>query len=278
MFRANAKGDVNIESTEISSGLQYVLNRSYLAVRYENGKPVPSEDSDGIQDSAIAFRHVAMWYPVLKTKQTIEPDDLKVIQEVYVIGTAQDKKTVYDSLLGVERIGVNFDFDIRSIDADAHLSEPPKFRGIATLKSPQAEIQDGAVPAFEPFRSAAIRFPWVYVQTRANGKRKAQLFVYRLPTDKTDAGEMKPLQAVDDVGDGYCMVRWDNVLLCTRNGGLEVYSLVDPNKPRRLSHCEPTSKKTASPPPLCEAATERLSSATIFCCAMTSAIWRSRNA
>lgn len=298
VFRANAKGDVNIESMEISYGLQYVLSHSCLTARYQNGKQVPSEDSDGIRVSTIAIRHVAMWYPALKTKKNRDwtADDFKIIQEIYVIGTDQDRQALYKSLEGVDRIGVNFDFDIRSVGTDEPSAESPKFRGIATLKSPEPSVQNGKRRTFEPFRSAAIRFPWVYLQTRANDRDKAQLFVFRLPAETSDGGsekvqphqnngmvetpspknaenhpavkvdfsfvvdghgraeavpiapkalgrELKPLGTIDDVGDGYCMVRWDNVLLCTRDGGLEVYSLDDPSRPRRLSKCEPSSKK-----------------------------------
>jgi hypothetical protein len=51
------------------------------------------------------------------------------------------------------------------------------------------------------------------------------------------------LSFIDDVGDGQNLMRWDDFLVCTRWGGLEVYSLENPKEPKRVGLCKPGSKK-----------------------------------
>ena len=63
LFHANAKGEVNIELKDASFGLQYALSRAFLTARYENGRQIPAEDTEGKHVSEIALRHVATWFP-----------------------------------------------------------------------------------------------------------------------------------------------------------------------------------------------------------------------
>ena len=107
----------------------------------------------------------------------------------------------------------------------------------------------------QPFRSAVIRFPWVYVLSRSSPLTgTARLFVFRLDSvaqeqedsadDDTVPQELSPLRVIEDVGDGQNLMRWDDFLVCTRRGDLEVYSLADPEEPKRIGRCRPDSKKS----------------------------------
>jgi len=62
--------------------------------------------------------------------------------------------------------------------------------------------------------------------------------------DQSDA--LAPIQVIEDVGDGQGLMRWDKFLVCTRAGSLEVYSIENPKNPKRLSRCEPDSRKSYS--------------------------------
>ena len=129
--------------------------------------------------------------PVLEHKKSINWDDVKTIQEVYVIGTATERAAIYKSLPGADRIGVNFDFDITNATLDqlCYSSDTTKFRNVATLTHPKTADKNGTPSAYKPFRSAALQYPWVYVQTRENDDSPAQLHVFQLPAPNAEKNE-----------------------------------------------------------------------------------------
>ncbi len=115
-------------------------------------------------------------------------------------------------------------------------AERGRFEVAARLEMPQPEMWA---------RSLALRVPWVYVL----GGR-GNLYVFRLP----DAGEaddavaitepgLKPLHVVHHIGDGTSLIRWDETLIANWFGSLDVYSITDPEKPKRVGRCRTPSKR-----------------------------------
>ena len=78
------------------------------------------------------------------------------------------------------------------------------------------------------FRSVAIKPPWAYVLDR-----DGSLFVFPIP-GKAQPVEPSPITIVKDAGDGNDLKVVGQVLLCTRDGGIEAYSLKTPEKPKRM--------------------------------------------
>ena len=115
-------------------------------------------------------------------------------------------------------------------------AERGRFEVAARLEMPEPEMWA---------RSLAFRVPWVYVL----GGR-GNLYVFRLP----DGGEaddavaitepgQKPLHVVHHVGDGTSLIRWDDTLIANWFGNLDVYSITDPEKPKRVGRCRTPSKR-----------------------------------
>jgi hypothetical protein len=103
---------------------------------------------------------------------------------------------------------------------------PISVQQIALLRLPKKDRH----PEICAFRSAAIRFPWVYVVDRCGS-----LCVFQL-TDTERMGplgsnELNPARVVPDVGDGYDVAVVDDALYFTADGVLRVFSLVDPAIP-----------------------------------------------
>ncbi|MHB1033935.1 MAG: leucine-rich repeat domain-containing protein [Pirellulales bacterium] len=92
-------------------------------------------------------------------------------------------------------------------------------------------------------RSMAIRAPWVYVLGE-----EGDLRVFRIPENSfANLGpKIKPVRVLRNVGDGCNLMRWDDVLVCTWFGNLEVYSLADPQEPKRLGRWRTASKRNYS--------------------------------
>jgi hypothetical protein len=122
-FHANAQGEVdcdNLEHPAHFDGLNESLHTGSLTAFYEDGREIPLAGAEGVKDSTIALRHVSTYYhprnpqefSPLPDRDVLSALDMNKPQEIYVIGTAQDEKALLDSLPGVERIGVDFDFDI----------------------------------------------------------------------------------------------------------------------------------------------------------------------
>ncbi len=78
------------------------------------------------------------------------------------------------------------------------------------------------------FRAVALSMPWVYGLDRTGS-----LYVFQVAAD--DKGKKRPASTVlEDVGDGNALAIFGDVLVCTRAGSLEVYSLQVPGRPRHL--------------------------------------------
>jgi hypothetical protein len=121
ILRANATGNINIENLNDWKSLGQPLERSILIARYENGQPIPLEDTKNIQDSTNALRYAGKWLQNLKNIDRIPCfDETNTPQIVYVIGTVNDQKAWRDSHKDWERLGFDFDFDIR----DTNWKEP----------------------------------------------------------------------------------------------------------------------------------------------------------
>jgi hypothetical protein len=76
------------------------------------------------------------------------------------------------------------------------------------------------------------------------------LYVFQIPGNgvvENPADEsrpkLKPVRVIRNVGDGRNLVRWNNVLVSTWFGNLEVYSLDDPREPKRLGRSRTASKR-----------------------------------
>jgi hypothetical protein len=88
----------------------------------------------------------------------------------------------------------------------------------------------------EAFRSVALRIPWVYVLDRTG-----TLCVFRIPSGEP-AKELLPTKLLFDVGDGNDLKIFGDVLICTRSGGIEAYSLQKPGEPQHIGGFGPLGR------------------------------------
>ena len=109
----------------------------------------------------------------------------------------------------------------------------PQFEVVASLILPDKDRFSGN----HAFRSAVIKFPWVYVLDR-----EGSLYVFRIPEGALPL-ETEATTVVKDVGDGNDLKVIDQTLLCTRNGSLDAYSLKVPENPKHLGQVGPADKK-----------------------------------
>lgn len=124
------------------------------------------------------------------------------------------------------------------------------------------------------FRSVALRMPWAYVLDRDGGlsifrilddaERAEQLVARQLIKEwlaklfdvprqtngsrraKDDALVFRPEFVMDNVGDGKDLKMFQDVLICTRKGCLEVYSLAKPDQPQHLGRFGPENVQLKS--------------------------------
>jgi hypothetical protein len=122
-LHADASGNVAIEDTK-TLGDYYALGEafetSFLTASYDDGSQIPLADSNGVTDSTRALRRVGVYFPPKippdakprKVRDVLDTLDTSTLQQIYVIGTAQDRQTQHDSMPDMDRISVDFDFDI----------------------------------------------------------------------------------------------------------------------------------------------------------------------
>lgn len=101
---------------------------------------------------------------------------------------------------------------------------PQSFEVAARLLRP-GDYQPGKL---EAFRSVALRIPWAYVLDRTG-----TLCVFRLPEGGA-AKDLQPTKILEDAADGDDLTIFGDVLICTRSGAVEAYSLQTPGDPRPL--------------------------------------------
>ena len=109
--------------------------------------------------------------------------------------------------------------------------DAPQMEVIANLIAAKHRLRSGAT-----FRSVAIKPPWAYVLDR-----DGSLFVFPIP-GKAQSVEQSPTTIVKNAGDGNDLKVVGQVLLCTRDGAIEAYSLKIPGKPARLGLFGPDGK------------------------------------
>jgi len=83
------------------------------------------------------------------------------------------------------------------------------------------------------FRAVALAPPWVYGLDRTGS-----LSVFRI-SDEDKGKKQIASKVLDDVGDGNDLKVFGDVLLCTRSGSLEAYSLRQPGEPQHLGRFGP---------------------------------------
>jgi Tfp pilus assembly protein PilF len=132
-------------------------------------------------------------------------------------------------------------------NADIDVQLPAEFEVVAHLRMPEKDH----FPGNHFFRSVALNPPWIYALDR-----KGSLYVFRLPEEGTKrrvavvgrirlqpwngrAPEADPCAVVRNVGDGYDLKLFGQTLACTRHGGLEIYSLKDPQRPVHVGFVGP---------------------------------------
>ena len=120
VFRPDEKGEVDVKPSE--STVSYVLQRGGLAARYEDGRPVPAAAETKAAETAL--RHVTPWFLSLETEQSGGDATDHTRQEIYLIGSEKEKDKLYKSLPGAERIGVDFEFEIRDHIGDEPVNFP----------------------------------------------------------------------------------------------------------------------------------------------------------
>jgi hypothetical protein len=138
---------------------------------------------------------------------------------------------------------------VERCDSRAWASESgvPVFEVIARLGVPdQAKF-----PQYQAVRSVALHLPLVYVLHRTG-----ELAIYvvgesghrdeQLPADRLMPEEIGPCRIIPDVGDGNDLKIVRDVLICTRSGQLEVYSLKDPGHPRHVARVGPEKRRRFS--------------------------------
>jgi hypothetical protein len=84
-----------------------------------------------------------------------------------------------------------------------------------------------------PIRTAVLKSPHAYVLDRSGG-----LWTFLLPSTRDDK-VVEELQHIPDAGDGFALTLLNDHLLCSARGSLEVYSLKDPARPRKLGKFGP---------------------------------------
>lgn len=124
----------------------------------------------------------------------------------------------------------------------------PAFEVIARLAVPDRTN----FPQYQAVRSVALHLPHAYVLHRTG-----ELAVYvvegperckeMIRPDRVMPDEVGPCRIIPDVGDGNDLKIVNDVLICTRSGQLDVYSLKDPDQPRCLARVGPEKKRRFSP-------------------------------
>lgn len=92
---------------------------------------------------------------------------------------------------------------------------------------------DDPVGHNRPLRSAALRMPFAYVMDR-----EGRLYVFKVALEQAEKA-LLPLKVLPDAGDGNDLKIFKDLLLCTRHGRLEGYSLKDPGSPRHIGRFGP---------------------------------------
>jgi hypothetical protein len=122
-LHADAAGNVAIEDVE-TLGDYYALEEAFattfLTASYEDGSQIPLADGSGVTDSTPALRYVGAYFAPKnppdakprKVRDVLETLDTSKLQEIYVIGTDEDRQATHDSMPDMDRIGVSFDFDV----------------------------------------------------------------------------------------------------------------------------------------------------------------------
>jgi hypothetical protein len=126
----DAAGDAAIDGVKTLGdywAVREALCTTFLTVRHQDGTPIPAGDDDAVTDTTVALRRVGPCFRPTAPDGKWPADFNKAIStlgdrhslldedrplEIFIIGTAQDQKTTHDSFDGIDRIGVDFDFDI----------------------------------------------------------------------------------------------------------------------------------------------------------------------
>jgi hypothetical protein len=119
----------------------------------------------------------------------------------------------------------------------------PAFEVIARLGVPdQSKFRQ-----YQSVRSVVLQLPHAFVLHRTG-----ELAIYvvsgstrcdeKIPPARFDPEEIGPCRVISDVGDGNDLKIVNDVLICTRSGQLEVYSLKDPGQPRHVARVGPEKK------------------------------------
>lgn len=101
----------------------------------------------------------------------------------------------------------------------------------------QLRIGFSALSSFKlnrPYRSAAVRFPWVYALDRDGG-----LYWFKLSETPGVVESVVTTYFRDNAGDGLDLAIHGETLVCTRGSRLAVYSLSDPSSPRETETVGP---------------------------------------
>jgi hypothetical protein len=126
----DAAGDAAIEGVQTLGdywAVREALGTTFLTVRYKDGTPIPAAGDDGVTDSTVALRRVGSCFRstspdgkwptefnkainTLGDRHSLLDEDKPL--DIFVVGTAQAQKTAHDSFEGIDRIGVDFDFDV----------------------------------------------------------------------------------------------------------------------------------------------------------------------
>jgi hypothetical protein len=112
---------------------------------------------------------------------------------------------------------------------ESPLTSSPAAELVAHLRLPNSDPR-GA------FRAVALNLPWVYAL-----ERSGSLVIFRL-RERANEADPSVVRVLKDAGDGHALQVFGDVLVCTRHGHLDVYSLNDPANPRFLRRAGPNSK------------------------------------
>jgi len=108
----------------------------------------------------------------------------------------------------------------------------PTFEIAAKLKLPdEARFKNDRA-----FRSVGLEMPWVYVL-----ERSGNLYVFRVPENSRNL-DIQSERIIEKVGDGNDLKVFGDYLVFSRNGGISVYSLKEPNNPEHVVDCSPERK------------------------------------
>lgn len=141
-------------------------------------------------------------------------------------------------------VAITLQADVGSHCVASEIEQDGHFAIVANLENPRYE------PPSPAFRSAALRFPWVYVLAHSSSRSSGTLYIFEIPSevaggalDEDDVPKVKPIKMIENVGDGNYIARWNDLIICTRDGGVELFSLDNPREPVRVGQCMPGSKE-----------------------------------